>query len=64
MDKSAPALVGLVEARSGRLASALDWMERAEREHDHNLPYSVIDPHFEPLRGDSRGEELYRKFAA
>jgi len=62
MDKTAPALVGLVEARCGDAAKALNWMERAEREHDHNLPYAVIDPHFESLRKDERGRKLHQRF--
>ncbi|MFN7938984.1 MAG: hypothetical protein U0R19_36990 [Bryobacteraceae bacterium] len=63
MEKTAPSLVGLVEARCGDPRKALDWMERAEREHDHNLPYSVVDPHFAALRGLERGERIYRRFA-
>lgn len=63
MDHSAPSLVGLVEARCGDPRKALEWMERAEREHDHNLPYSVVDPHFAALRGLERGERIYRRFA-
>lgn len=62
MDKTAPALVGLVEARCGDAAKALHWMETAEREHDHNLPYAVIDPHFERLRGSERGRRLHQRF--
>lgn len=64
MDRTAPSLVGLLEARCGDLGRALDWMERAEREHDHNLPYSVIDPHYRPLRGTPRGERIYKRFAS
>ncbi|MBS1827466.1 MAG: tetratricopeptide repeat protein [Acidobacteria bacterium] len=63
MEKTAPSLVGLVEARCGDRGKALDWMERAEREHDHNLPYSVVDPHFAGLRSLERGERIYRRFA-
>jgi tetratricopeptide (TPR) repeat protein len=63
MDKTAPALVGLVEARCGDPAKALNWMERAEREHDHNLPYAVIDPHFQSLRNSELGRRLHQRFA-
>jgi tetratricopeptide (TPR) repeat protein len=63
MDKTAPALVGLVEGKCGDREKALDWMERAEREHDHNLPYAVIDRYFAPLRSSERGRRIYQRFA-
>lgn len=63
MDRTAPSLVGLVEARCGVRERAVEWMERAEREHDHNLPYSVIDPHFKPLRGLPAIERIHKRFA-
>ncbi len=64
MDRQAPSLVGLVEAQCGSPERALPWMERAEREHDHNLPYSVIDPHFRPLLSFDAGQRIRRKFVA
>ena len=56
-------LAGLVEAKCGSPERALEWMEQAERQHDHNLPYAVIDPHFDSLRPLDRGARLYKRFA-
>lgn len=62
MDQTAPALAGLVEAKSGNPEQALRWMEQAEQQHDHNLPYAVIDQHYEGLREVERGKRLYDRF--
>jgi hypothetical protein len=40
---------------------ALDWMERAYREHDHDLVYLRVDHVWDSLRGDPRFRELLNR---
>lgn len=40
---------------------ALDWLERAYREHDHDLVYLRVDHVWDSLRGDPRFQELLNR---
>lgn len=40
---------------------ALDWLERAYREHDHDLVYLRVDPEWDRLRAELRFQELLRR---
>jgi TolB-like protein/DNA-binding winged helix-turn-helix (wHTH) protein/tetratricopeptide (TPR) repeat protein len=40
---------------------ALDWLERAYREHDHDLVYLKVDHVWDSLRGDPRFQDLLKR---
>lgn len=40
---------------------ALDWLERAYREHDHDLVYMKVDHTWDVLRSESRFKELLKR---
>jgi len=44
----------------GEKDQALDWLERARKEHSWRLIYLNVEPGFDSLRGDPRFEELVR----
>jgi eukaryotic-like serine/threonine-protein kinase len=52
--------VATMYVAAGHNARALEWLERAYRTRDPNLPYLRL-PCFDPLRGNPRFEELMRK---
>ncbi len=45
----------------GEHEAALDWLERAYREHDRALVWVRVHPRLDPLRGHPRFEEIVRK---
>jgi TolB-like protein len=46
--------IAQVYASRGDAASALDWLERAHREHQGGLNYLAVDPLFKPLAHEPR----------
>ncbi len=43
----------------GETEEALDWLERAYREHDRGMVNLKV--HFDPLRSDPRFDDLLRR---
>jgi len=52
----AAVLIGL-----GEYATAIDWLERAYREHDRALVWMNVHPRLDPLRGDPRFDAIVRR---
>jgi ATP/maltotriose-dependent transcriptional regulator MalT len=52
--------VARVHAALGDRGRALDWLERAAKEHSHSIAFLTVDPALAPLRGDARFEALVR----
>ena len=48
-------------AALGEKETAFRWLERAYRERASMMPMASIDPLFNPLRTDSRFEQLLRR---
>ena len=42
-------------------AAALSWLERAYREHDHDLVYLRVDHTWDELRSEPRFQELLKR---
>ena len=53
--------VALLYANAGENQAALDWLERAYRQHGALLEYIRISPEFEDLRPDPRFQDLLRR---
>jgi len=45
----------------GEREAAIDWLERAYRDHDRALVWIRVHPRLDPLRGDPRFEEIVRR---
>jgi len=45
-------------AAAGVRATALDWLERAYREHDPTMPCLGVHPSFDALHGEPRFQAL------
>lgn len=50
--------IALVYAGLGRKPEAFKWLEEAYKTHDEGLSYLKIDPCLDPLRSDSRFDDL------
>jgi TolB-like protein/DNA-binding winged helix-turn-helix (wHTH) protein/Tfp pilus assembly protein PilF len=40
---------------------AIEWLQKAYRQHDSWLPWVNVSPHFDPLRSDPRFQDLLRR---
>ncbi len=66
-DPHLPARNSIMEARiclDANLCTkeeALDWLEKAYREHEAYMPFLNVHPAFDPLRSDPRFEDLIRR---
>jgi class 3 adenylate cyclase/tetratricopeptide (TPR) repeat protein len=47
--------------RAGMKEEALEWLEKAFEEHDSNMPYISVDPHFTFLHDEPRFKNLLKK---
>jgi Flp pilus assembly protein TadD len=56
-----PHAIASIHLGLGETERALEWLERAYREHDRALAWLKVHPRLDPLRGDPRFEELVRK---
>ena len=48
-------------AQAGDTSAALDWLERACRDHDFMMTYVSVAPNLAPLRGERRYQEIVRR---
>jgi len=55
--------IAQVYAKTGDKSAALDWLERAYRQHDGGLPYARADQAFKDLTGEARFQALMKKMA-
>ena len=53
--------IGTLFTRAGKKDEALEWLEKAYRAHDPNMPYISVDPIFDDLRDDPRFKDLLRR---
>jgi hypothetical protein len=53
--------IALARAVLGDNDRALQWLDRAFRDHLYLLRMANVDPEFEKLRGDARFQELVGK---
>jgi tetratricopeptide (TPR) repeat protein len=56
-----PAAIAYCYAQLKDTAHALDWLERAYREHDHDLVYMKVDYTWDGLRSDRRFQDLLKR---
>jgi TolB-like protein/DNA-binding winged helix-turn-helix (wHTH) protein len=55
------AALGLAYASMGRRDEAIAWLEKAFAQHSNVMAVLQVDPEFDPMRGDSRFQNLVRK---
>jgi len=53
--------IGLVYVGLGQQEKAMNWLERAYREHCRRLQFSRVEPPLDPLRGHARFQELLKR---
>ena len=53
--------IGTLYTRAGKKDAALEWLEKAYRAHDPNMPYISVDPIFDDLRDDPRFKDLLHR---
>jgi TolB-like protein/DNA-binding winged helix-turn-helix (wHTH) protein/Tfp pilus assembly protein PilF len=53
--------IGLVYVGLGQQEEAMDWFERAYREHCRSLQFSRVEPRLDPLRSHARFQELLKR---
>ncbi|HVP89890.1 MAG TPA: protein kinase [Terriglobales bacterium] len=53
--------IGTLYTRAGKKDEALEWLEKAYRAHDPNMPYISVDPIFDILRDEARFKDLLRR---
>ena len=56
-----PSGVAFNYAKLSEKSRALDWLERAYREHDHDLVYLEVDPVWDSLRAEPRFQALLKR---
>ena len=56
-----PSGIAFHYAQLDEKSRALDWLERAYREHDHDLVYLKVDPTWDSLRSEPRFQELLKR---
>jgi hypothetical protein len=53
--------MALVHTALGGHKEAFEWLERAQQEHTWQVCYLKVDPAVDPLRDDSRFQDLLRR---
>jgi hypothetical protein len=56
-----PYIIAQAYMRTGDQERALEWLEKAYREHDSGLVSVAVDPMFDPLRSNARLQEILRQ---
>jgi serine/threonine-protein kinase len=56
-----PAELAVLYVGMGDKEAALDALERAYREHDLQMQYLKVDPHYDALRSEARFQDLLRR---
>lgn len=56
-----PSSTAWIYAQLRNMPQALAWLERAYREHDHDLVYLKVDHTWDSLRSESRFQELLKR---
>jgi TolB-like protein/DNA-binding winged helix-turn-helix (wHTH) protein/Flp pilus assembly protein TadD len=56
-----PWAIALVYAGLGEKDRAMEWLEKAYRNRDHDMAYCKVWPQFDPLRSDPRFQDLLRR---
>jgi len=56
-----PWAIALVYTGLGQRDSAMEWLEKAYRNRDHDMAFCKVWPHFDPLRSDPRFQDLLRR---
>jgi len=56
-----PWAIALVYAGLGEKDRAMEWLEMAYENRDHDMAYCKVWPHFDPLRSDPRFQDLLRR---
>jgi len=56
-----PWQIATLYTRAGMKEEALNWLDKAFEEHDPNMPYLIVDPIFDKMRGDERFKDLLRR---
>ena len=56
-----PSHIALIYTGLAERDRALDWLEKAYKEHDTELVFLKVDPRFDPLRSDPRFQDLLRR---
>jgi serine/threonine protein kinase/tetratricopeptide (TPR) repeat protein len=56
-----PWQIATLYTRAGINNEAIDWLEKAYKAHDQNMPYISVDPIFDDLRADPRFQDLLRR---
>ena len=60
-DYVSPAELAILYVGLGDKEAALDSLERAYREHDSQMQYLKVEPHFDALRSEARFQDLMRR---
>lgn len=61
LSSQSPNGIAALYASAGEKEKALEWLERAYREHDFGLIFAGLAPEFDPLRADPRFHDLIRR---
>jgi TolB-like protein/tRNA A-37 threonylcarbamoyl transferase component Bud32/Tfp pilus assembly protein PilF len=56
-----PWQIATLYTRAGKNDKALEWLEKAYKAHDANMPYISVDPIFDGLRDNPRFKDLLRR---
>ena len=56
-----PAELAILYVGLGDKEAALESLERAYREHDLQMQYLKVDPHYDALRSEARFQDLMRR---
>jgi TolB-like protein/Tfp pilus assembly protein PilF len=56
-----PWQIATLYTRAGMKGNALEWLEKAYDAHDPNMPYIMVDPIFDSLRGEARFQDLLHR---
>jgi TolB-like protein/DNA-binding winged helix-turn-helix (wHTH) protein/Tfp pilus assembly protein PilF len=56
-----PWAIALVYTGLGERDRAMEWLEKAYRNRDHDMAFCKVWPHFDPLRSDPRFQDLLRR---
>ena len=60
-DYVSPAELAILYVGLGDKEAALDSLERAYREHDSQMRFLKVDPHYDALRSEARFQDLMRR---